>query len=210
MGSLKLSIEVSRFARSITVKGGRVVTPTKITSSTVIYKPSSHPLTMFMIALSFVVGMASIAILGPLSLAILVVVMFIIWKFESRRRQLEVSRLRELLPESTVLSIVREAISKCSSSNEPIANFKHRNIEVSAYCGTPHRCIEYDKQNVSKLTSIYLCVAVVVLVACFLLDPVLRIPILVGALLIVLYASRTKICRKYLIKKEEIVFSGEN
>lgn len=204
MKKIKIRVEVNRFARFFTVRPGKIEVPAKITSRTVVYRSGHHFISVFMFIVALALSIALFRVLGFLAIAALLMLTVVVWRVDSARRRAEVGKLMTLLPENAVVDIVRESISRCSSSDEAYINFEYGDIDVEARCGTPYKCVEFDRHNAKKLSAVYLGLAVMLVVS-YMLPPTISLPILLTALIIVLSTSRTRVCRKYLVKKESVI-----
>jgi len=197
-------VEVSRFARFVKVSKSKIVIPSNVRAKYVEYRSESSPFIVFLSILVVAISIGSLPLLGFLAVSFLVVSMIFIAYVDKRRRQKEVAVLKSLMPEEKVLDIVKRVAKVCEATNRGTETVVIDDLKLRVRCGTPYKCVKYDKEALKKLTSIYIPVATMLVISYALLPPAITLVIALIALLVILYTNRMPLCDEFLVKKEEI------
>lgn len=198
----RIVVELSRYgiSRTIKVYKGRIVVP-RVASRVVEYVPSAHLITILLSILSIAVFLSMLVSFGPFSVGFLFVTASLIYAIDRRLKKSEVMALRQMMPEEKVISIVTRVSSLCKDADTLETSFKVDDTLIVARCGYPVKCIEYDRNKVSRYSAVYVAVLSALAILYSLGSTVLIIVSSIAGLAIVLFLGRKPICNKYLIKK---------
>jgi len=199
-----LVVEVSRFARYVSVSKSKITVPSVVRSKYVAYRSEASPLTTFLIVFIFALSIASIGLIGFSAVMFLTVSLLILWYFESRRRGREVADLRSVLPEDKVFEILGEVARVCGETRSGSEVLHVGGFMLRARCGTPYKCVKYDSRNLRRLTLLYASVGLALVLSYAFLSALYLLLVSIASLFIIIYTSRVRVCEEFLVKKEKI------
>jgi len=199
-------VEVSRFARYVSVSKSKITVPNVVRSKYVAYRSEASPLTTFLVVLIFALSFASIGLIGFSAVMFLTVSLLLLWYFEGKRRGREVTELRSVLPEDKVFEILGEVARVCTETRRGSEVFHVGGFELHVRCGIPYKCVKYNSRNLRWLTLLYASVGLALVFSYAFLSAMYLVIVSIASLFIIIYTSRVRVCEEFLVKKEKIEF----
>jgi len=211
MAGRVLNVEVCRYAKYITVTKNKITIPKVVKyRQAILYRSTSSPVTSFLVILLLAVLIATVGVLGPLSIMVFVVSLMFLWHFESRRRQREEALLRATISEDFVQRILDITVKICNETDKATERLQVDGFELRIRCGHPQKCIRYNRENAKKLFAIYTSIALALVLGYLFLPPVYLVLISIIVLFVVVLTYRIPLCEEFLVKKEKIVLNVED
>lgn len=197
----KIIIKPCKFCTSIKVLKSRVEVPESLNLKKVKYVIPTSPVILVTSLLVFIASAIFLTVLGLVAVGFLMVSIIVLYSLSRRWKEKEINVVKEKLPEEKVVFLVKKAIYVCTNCEEAETTFTVGNTEVLVKCGYPVKCVEYDKKSIFKFSIPYVAILTCLVVFYVLKLVVPLIAVSTVGLAVAIKQSKTRLCRKYLIRK---------